>query len=268
MYRITGTIHAALLVSSTALITACATQRQSSASLLRPESAALGAHAPELFQVRMETSKGPVTLTVHRDWAPIGADRFFYLVRNGFLDGERFFRVHAGFIAQFGLNGDPAVIAAWKHRTIPDDPVRVSNRRGTVAYAMTGPNTRTTQIYINLVDNPKLDAQGFAPFAEVTSGMDVVLRLYSGYGETSGGGVRAGKQGLIEAGGNAYLMREFPKLDYIERAVVVPLTSAAAACSPCFLPCPRNSRTAPRPGSPSAPRVRYRQLRSPCALRS
>jgi homoserine O-acetyltransferase len=169
----------------------------------------------------METSQGPVVLSVHRDWAPIGADRFYYLVRNGFLDGERFFRVNANFIAQFGLNGDPAVIAAWKYRTMPDDSVRVSNLVGTVAYAMTGPNTRTTQIYFNLVDNPKLDAQGFAPFAKVTSGMDAILRLYSGYGENAGGGVRRGKQGLIEAGGNAYLTRTFPKLDYIKSAVVI-----------------------------------------------
>ena len=158
---------------------------------------------------------------MHRDWAPRGADRFYYLVQHGILDGERFFRVRANFIAQFGLNGDPAVIAAWKHRTIPDDSVRTSNLRGTVAYAMTGPNTRTTQIYINLADNQRLDSQGFAPFAEITSGMDVADRLYSGYGENAGGGVRAGKQGLIEAGGNAYLTRAFPKLDYIERAVVV-----------------------------------------------
>jgi cyclophilin family peptidyl-prolyl cis-trans isomerase len=190
-------------------------------ALVQPEPAALAVAAPERFQVRMETSQGPIVLTVHRDWAPLGADRFYYLARNGFFDGERFFRVNANFIAQFGLNGEPAVIAAWKHRNMPDDPVRTSNLRGTVAYAMTGPNSRTTQIYINLADNPKLDAQGFAPFAEVTSGMDAVQRLYSGYGETAGGGVRAGKQGLIEAGGNAYLMRAFPKLDYIERAVVI-----------------------------------------------
>lgn len=223
MYRLVSGIRATLFPVTMALLAACATQRPHSAGLLRPGRAALGAHAPERFQVRLETSEGPVMLTVHRDWAPIGTDRFYYLVRNGFFDGERFFRVHAGFIAQFGLNGDPAVTAVWKHRPIRDDSVRVSNLRGTVAYAMTGPNTRTTQIYFNLVDNPKLDAQGFAPFAEVTSGMEAVLRLYSGYGETSGGGVRAGKQGLVEAEGNAYLTREFPKLDYIERAVVVPM---------------------------------------------
>ena len=206
-------------------ITACATSRSQirsdSAPLLRPNEAGLASHAPALFEVRLETTQGPIVITVHREWAPIGADRFYYLAQNGFFDGERFFRVRANYIAQFGLNGDPAVIAAWKHRTMPDDSVRVSNLRGTVGYAMTGPNTRTTQIYFNLVDNTKLDSQGFAPFGKVTSGMDAVLRLYSGYGENSGGGVRAGKQGLVEAGGNAYLNSAFPNLDYIKRAIVI-----------------------------------------------
>ena len=209
------------LAAAMGFINACASPRHGHSALLQPETAALEAHAPERFQVRLETSQGPVVLTVHRDWAPIGVDRFYFLARNGFLDGERFFRVRANYIAQFGLNGDPAVIAAWKNRVIPDDSVRTSNLRGTVGYALTGPNTRTTQIYINLVDNPQLNAQGFAPFAVVTSGMDAVARLYSGYGESAGGGVRAGKQGLIEAGGNAYLTQSFPKLDYIERAVVI-----------------------------------------------
>ena len=200
---------------------ACAATVNTRGALLEAERASLATPAPERFDVRFETSQGPIVVAVHRAWAPAGADRFYYLVRNGFFDGERFFRVREGFIAQFGLNGDPAVIAAWKHRNMPDDPVRVSNIRGTLAYAMTGPNTRTTQIYINLSNNQKLDSQGFAPFAQVTSGMDAVDHIYAGYGENAGGGVRAGKQGLIEAGGNAYLMREFPKLDYIIRAFVI-----------------------------------------------
>jgi homoserine O-acetyltransferase/O-succinyltransferase len=208
-------------------LTACATTSTTTGTttsplgLLQPNSAELAAPAPARFDVKLETSQGPVLLTVHRDWAPIGADRFYYLLRNGFFDGERFFRVREGFIAQFGLNGDPAVIATWNGRTMPDDSVRVSNLRGRLAYAMTGPDTRTTQIFINLADNPRLDAQGFAPFAEITSGMDAVLRIYSAYGESAGGGVRAGKQGLIEAGGNAYLTRAFPKLDYIVRATII-----------------------------------------------
>ncbi len=203
------------------LLAGCSAGRARPSVLLSPESRVLQERAPDRFGVRLETSQGPVLLAVQRDLAPYGADRFYTLVRHGFYDGQRFFRVRAHFIAQFGLNGDPAIIAAWKHRTMPDDPVRETNARGTLAYAMTGPGTRTTQIYINLVDNPQLDAQGFAPFATVTSGMDVVLRLYSGYGESAGGGVRAGKQGAIEAGGNAYLARHFPRLDYIERAIIV-----------------------------------------------
>jgi homoserine O-acetyltransferase len=158
---------------------------------------------------------------VHRDWAPRGADRFFALVRQGFYDGQRFFRVRAGYIAQFGINGDPAVARIWKGRTMADDSVHVSSVRGTLAYAMTGPNTRTTQIYINLADNLQLDAQGFAPFAKVSEGMGVVDKLYSGYGESAGGGMRGGRQGLVEAGGNTYLALNFPRLDYIIRATVV-----------------------------------------------
>lgn len=177
--------------------------------------------APEQFLVRFQTSQGAFTIEVNRHWAPHGVDRFYNLVRHRFFDGQRFFRVRAGFIAQFGLHGDPRVIAAWKHATIPDDPVKQSNTRGTLAYAMTGPDTRSTQIYINLADNSRLDAEGFAPFARVISGMEAVDRLYSGYGENAGGGMRGGKQGPIEAEGNAYLEREFPKLDWIKRARIV-----------------------------------------------
>ena len=182
---------------------------------------ALLVRAPDRFLVRFETSQGPFTVEVHRDWGPHGADRFYELVRDRFFDGQKFFRVRAGFIAQFGLHGDPHVIAKWKSRTIPDDPVKQSNVRGTLAYAMTGPGTRSTQIYINLADNSRLDNEGFAPFARVVDGMDVVDRLYSGYGESAGGGMRGGKQGPIEEDGNAYLERNFPKLDLIRRARIV-----------------------------------------------
>ncbi len=177
--------------------------------------------APAHFLVRFETSKGAFTVEVSREWAPHGADRFYNLVTHRVFDGEKFFRVRAGFIAQFGLNGDPRVIAAWKHETIPDDPVKQSNVRGTLAFAMTGPDTRSTQIYINLAGNSRLDKEGFAPFGRVIEGMDVVDRLYSGYGESAGGGMRGGKQGPIEEGGNAYLERNFPKLDSIGTARVV-----------------------------------------------
>jgi homoserine O-acetyltransferase len=179
------------------------------------------ARAPDVFEVVLETSQGPVTLEVHRDWAPIGADRFYELVRRRFFDDSRFFRVRAGFIAQFGVPGDPRVAAAWRHHTMPDDSVRQSNVRGTLAYAMTGPGTRTTQVYVNLADNTQLDAQGFAPFARVVRGMDVVDRLYAGYGESAGGGMRGGKQDSLFALGNAWLDRAFPKLDRILRARVI-----------------------------------------------
>jgi cyclophilin family peptidyl-prolyl cis-trans isomerase len=173
---------------------------------------------PNVFRVRFETSQGAFVVEAHREWAPRGVDRFYGLVESGFFDDSRFFRVVAGFIAQFGLPGDPAVTATWKDRTIPDDPVRESNVRGTVAFAMTGPGSRSTQLYINLADNTRLDAQGFAPIGRVTDGMDVVDRLYSGYGEDAGGGMRGGRQGKILADGNAYLDAAWPKLDHLIRA--------------------------------------------------
>jgi cyclophilin family peptidyl-prolyl cis-trans isomerase len=171
--------------------------------------------------VRFETSQGPFVVAVHRDWAPLGAARFYALVRHGYFDEQRFFRVRAGFIAQFGLHGDPSVIALWKGRVLADDSARVTNRRGTLAYAFTTAGTRGTQIFINLADNASLDAQGFAPFGEIVEGLAVVDRLYAGYDESAGGGMRGGRQGKIEAEGNAHLRRDFPKLDYIRRARLI-----------------------------------------------
>jgi len=191
------------------------------AALLDPSDSLWSAHAPDTFDVRIETSKGPFTIRVLRGWAPRGADRFFNLVRAGFYDDSRFFRVREGFIAQFGLPGDPAIAPHWIDNAIPDDPVNTSNVRGTVAFAMTGPDTRTTQVYMNLADNDRLDAQGFAPFGRVMEGMDVVDRLYAGYDESAGGGVRGGKQGRIIAEGNAHLDRDFPLLDHLVSARIV-----------------------------------------------
>ncbi|MGH7712015.1 MAG: peptidylprolyl isomerase [Gemmatimonadaceae bacterium] len=189
--------------------------------LSRPD-AVLAGTAPEVFRATFETSQGTFAVDVTRAWAPRGADRFYNLVRAGFFDGQKFFRVRANFIAQFGLHPDPNVIAAWKNRSMSDDSARVSNRRGTLAYAMlTTPNTRTTQIYINLVDNTALDAQGFAPFGKIVEGIEVIDRLYAGYDERAGGGMRAGNQGPIEREGNAWLERNFPRLDYIVRARLV-----------------------------------------------
>jgi cyclophilin family peptidyl-prolyl cis-trans isomerase len=186
--------------------------------LLDPHNPRLNATAPDLFRVRFSTTQGDVTIEVHRDWAPIGADRFYNLVAHGFFDDQRVFRVRAGFIAQFGIPGNPRVAQAWRSATIADDPPRQSNQRGTIAYAFTTANTRATQVFINLADNPQLDGQGFAPFGRVIAGMDVIDRLYSGYGENAGGGMRAGHQDALFAGGNSYLKRAFPKLDIIRAA--------------------------------------------------
>ena len=188
--------------------------------LFDPTHSAWREEAPDSFRARFETSKGTFIIEVHRAWAPIGADRFYNLLRHGFYDDQRFSRVVPGFIAQWGLSGDPEVTRAWRGQTIPDDPVVESNTKGTIAYAMTGPNTRLTQVYISLVDNSRLDEQGFAPFGRVVEGMEVVDSLYDGYGEEAGGGMRAGNQGPLEEGGTAYLLANYPELDYINRAFV------------------------------------------------
>ena len=185
--------------------------------LHHPDAAYWRQHAPDLYFARIETTKGPFTLEIHRDWAPIGADHFYLLARAGFYDDSRFTRVVPRFIAQFGVPRDSLLASLWSSRAVADDPVRQSNVRGTIAFAMTGPNTRTTQLYISLVDNTRLDAQGFSPIGRVVDGMNVVDALYGGYGESAGGGVRAGKQGPLLRGGNAYVDREYPKLDRLIR---------------------------------------------------
>ena len=181
--------------------------------------AALKEQAPPVYRVDFDTSKGPFVIEVHRDWAPIGADRFYNLVKNGFYDNARFFRVVEGFMVQFGINGDPRISAAWRKANIKDDPVRISNKRTFVTFATAGPNTRTTQVFINYGDNHNLDSQGFAPFGQVVSGMKVVDSLYSGYGEGAPQGLGP-EQGRLQAEGNAYLIREFGKLDYIKKATI------------------------------------------------
>jgi peptidyl-prolyl cis-trans isomerase A (cyclophilin A) len=180
---------------------------------------ALRETAPATYKARFETSKGTFVIDVRRDWAPQGADRFYNLVKNGFYDGVRFFRVLDGFMAQFGINGDPKVSAVWREARIPDDPVRQSNKRGYITYAMAGPNTRTSQVFINFGDNAALDRQGFAPFGQVTSGMNVVDALYSGYGEGAPRG-RGPDQGRVQMEGNAYLAKEFPRLDFVKKATI------------------------------------------------
>jgi homoserine O-acetyltransferase len=177
--------------------------------------------APADFRVRLDTSKGPIVIAVHRAWAPKGADRFYELVTSHYFDDTRFFRVVAGQWAQFGINGDPKVASAWRTRTIPDDPRGHAVARGRVAFAFKDPNGRTTQIYIALRDLPGQDEQGFVPFGEVVEGMDVADALNSEYGENAGGGIRAGHQDAMFTGGNAYLDREYPRLDRILKSTVV-----------------------------------------------
>ncbi len=183
--------------------------------------AALNEPAPAVYKAKFDTSKGTFVIEVHRDWAPNGADRFYNLVKNGFFDNARFFRVISGFMVQFGINADPKLSSVWREARIKDDPVRQSNKRGLITFATAGPNTRTTQVFINFGDNNMLDRQGFAPFGQVVSGMNVVDALYSGYGEGAPGG-QGPEQGRIQQEGNTYLIKEFGKLDYIKKATIEP----------------------------------------------
>jgi peptidyl-prolyl cis-trans isomerase A (cyclophilin A) len=195
--------------------------KKSDSPLANPTDSALAERAPDTVRVRFETSKGPFVVEAYRAWAPHGVDRFYQLAKSGFFDDERFFRVIGGFMAQFGVNGDPAVNDAWKERTIPDDSVRQSNERGTVTFAAkSAPNSRSTQLFISYRDNSNLDGMGFAPIGRVTEGMAVVDSLYSGYGEGAPEG-NGPDQFKAQAQGNAYLKRDFPKLDYITKATLM-----------------------------------------------
>ncbi len=176
--------------------------------------------APESYRVRFDTPKGSFTIEVTRAWAPRGADRFYALIQSGFYDSARFFRVLPGFVVQFGIPADPQVARSWRNARIPDDPVTQANTRGAVTFATAGPNSRTTQVFINLADNRNLDGMGFAPFGRVVEGMEAVEQLYSGYGEGAPHG-RGPDQGRIQSEGNAYLEKSFPKLDYIQRTAIL-----------------------------------------------
>ena len=182
-----------------------------------PTAAPAADAAPATFRVRLETSKGPVVIQATRDWSPNGVDRFYQLVNDGYYDDVRFFRVVPPFVVQFGMHGDPARNSRWANNGLIDEPVKQPNRRGTVTFAKAGPNSRTTQLFINLQDNSAmLDQQGFAPFGEVVEGMSVLDRLYSGYADEP-----TGRQPEIAAEGNAFLNRTYPKLDFIKTARVV-----------------------------------------------
>jgi peptidyl-prolyl cis-trans isomerase A (cyclophilin A) len=181
--------------------------------------AALTEQAPPVYKAKFDTTKGTFVVEVHRDWAPIGADRFYNLVKNGFFDEDRFFRVVEGFMVQFGISGNPQVSAQWQNADIKDDPVTQSNKPGFITFATRGPNTRTTQVFINYGDNHGLDGQGFAPFGQVTVGMNVVQSLYSGYGDGAPRGAGP-SQPRMQSNGNPYLISQFPKLDYITKATI------------------------------------------------
>jgi peptidyl-prolyl cis-trans isomerase A (cyclophilin A) len=215
-YVVTCTVAAILAAASMLLA-----QAPSTAALKDP--AALKEMAPAVYKVNFDTSAGTFQVEVHRDWAPNGADRFYNLVKNGFYDNARFFRVISGFMVQFGISGDPSVNAVLRNARIPRDPVKESNKRGYITFAMqggpNGPDTRTTQVFINFRENANLDGSGFAPFGMVTKGMDVVDKLYAGYGEGAPSG-NGPSQERLQSEGNAYLTKDFPKMDYIKKATI------------------------------------------------
>lgn len=214
-------------------------------ALLKP--ALLKDTAPDTFQVKFETTRGDFTVTVHRDWAPLAADRFYNLVKHHYFDNARFFRVVPGFVVQFGINANPPVNAAWEKATIKDEPVTQKNKRGTLTFAKTGmPNSRTVQIFINLKDNPSLDSQGFAPFASVDDkGMNVVEMMYDQYGDSAGLDQQA-----MEKGGEAYAASKWPKLDTIRTAYLIGAAAEAAAKKPAATTAPKPQ---PKPVHPSTP---------------
>jgi peptidyl-prolyl cis-trans isomerase A (cyclophilin A) len=207
----------ALAMTATFAAPAAGTAKE---KLMNPS--ALNEKAPDAFRVKFETSKGDFVVEVNRTWAPNGADRFYNLVKNGFYDEVRFFRVirqPRPFMAQFGIHGDPAVSAVWRGASIPDDPVKESNKRGMLTFATAGPNTRTTQLFINYTDNTFLDGQGFSPLGKIVEGMDVVDGLYAEYGEGAPRG-RGPDQSKVQNEGNKYLAAQFPQLDFIKKATV------------------------------------------------
>jgi len=211
------TIRTIVLFTAALLFGAVSIQPSMAANLGDPSS--LNEKAPDVYKAKLDTSKGTFVIEVHRDWSPNGADRFYNLVKNGFFNDARFFRVIEGFMVQFGISGNPDLSAVWREARIPDDPVKQSNTRGTVSFATAGPGTRTTQVFINFGDNAGLDGQGFSPFGQVVSGMDVVDSFFKGYGEGAPRG-QGPDQGRVQMEGNAYLMTDFPKLDYVKKATI------------------------------------------------
>jgi peptidyl-prolyl cis-trans isomerase A (cyclophilin A) len=200
-------------------------EKPSAASLGFTDPAKLAEKAPETFKAQFDTTKGKFTIEVTRSLSPNGADRFYNLVRSGYFKDIAFFRVVPGFMCQFGIHGDPNVSAKWRAAAIADDPVKGSNTRGTITFATAGPNTRTTQLFINFGNNINLDGMGFSPFGKVTEGMDVVDKINGEYGDGPPHGLGP-VQGRVQAEGNAYLKKDFPNLDYIKSATIVPADSS------------------------------------------
>ncbi len=220
-------------------------------SLMNP--AALKATAPPIYRVKFETTHGDFVVEVHRDWAPLGADRFYNLVKNRFFTNNVFYRNVPNFIVQFGVPANPAVTKAWAHAQIKDDPVKESNKRGTIVFAMAGPNTRSTDFFINLKDNgTSLDGQGFAAFGTVTEGMDVVDGLYNGYGDMAEMGGHGPSQAKFQAEGNAYIDKGFPKLDRIKTATVI-FPEAGAPASKSGAPAKSAAPGASKASTPASP---------------
>jgi len=209
-----------LVAGALAAATLGACHRNNEGALLAPKTAELAKQAPDSFRVEFTTSKGKFVVKAYRAWAPNGVDRFYYLAKNHFYDGARFFRAMPGFVVQFGLSGDPRVNDVWEDMRIADDPVKQTNQKGYLTYAMAGPNTRTTQLFLNLGDNRRLDALGFAPIGRVIEGMEVVETLYTGYGDGPPRG-RGPEQDKIRKLGDAYLKTEFPLLDRVIKTRVV-----------------------------------------------
>jgi peptidyl-prolyl cis-trans isomerase A (cyclophilin A) len=226
-------------LAGTFALAASAVLAAQTAALRNP--AALKATAPATYTVKFDTSVGVFEIEVTRDWAPVGADRFYNLVKNGYFNNVRFFRAVPNFMVQFGINGDPAINRAWMGARMPDDQTKQSNARGTITFANAGPNSRTTQVFINFKDNDFLNVQpGFAPFGKVVSGMDVVDKIYTGYGEQGPNQQRAQMEG------NTYMTKEFPKLDYTKTATIE--GDAAAAPSAPKAPAPAAKKAPAKKG--------------------
>ena len=204
----------------TALVCLLAMIFQEKSPLLDTKSPAVNLTAPADFKVKLETSKGDIVLHITRDWAPKGADRFYSLVKNGFYDECRFYRVLPKYVAQFGIHGDPTISAKWREVPVDDDPVKQKNTRGRLTFAKSGPNTRTTNLFLNLRDSTSLDSQGFAPIGEVVEGLEIADQLHSGYGDGAPKG-RGPSQKKIYEEGNAWLKKDFKDLDFIKTAKIV-----------------------------------------------